>query len=161
MKEPRRPEVNRGPLNGEPGPPKNGTLLSGFTYFQTISFSGVTSKIEPFKLLQTSVSPLGRRLAPDMNAAKKSAFLGEVKLQTTVRRPECSLRLAVVLPLGVDRKDDLVYRREIAPPPVAVVEHHDVPFPGSAAWDPVRVMLTNNCWSTFVPARYARGFPQR
>ena len=50
------------PPNGEPP-------FSGFTYFQTISSFGVTSKTVPFVPEQMSVSPLGRRWAPEMNGA--------------------------------------------------------------------------------------------
>ena len=50
--------------------------MAGFTYFQTISLSGVTSKTVPLAPEQTMVLPLGRRSAPEMNDEKKSDLLG-------------------------------------------------------------------------------------
>ena len=49
-----------------PGPGPPGFPLTGLTYFQTISLSGVTSKTVPLAPEQMSVLPLGSRCAPEM-----------------------------------------------------------------------------------------------
>ena len=48
-------------------PPPGPLPRTGLTYFQTISFSGVTSNTVPFAPEQISVLPLGKRCAPEMN----------------------------------------------------------------------------------------------
>jgi hypothetical protein len=60
------------------GGPKGAPSLTGLTYFQTISFSGVTSKTVPLAPEQMSVLPLASRWAPEMNEEKKSFFFGAV-----------------------------------------------------------------------------------
>ena len=53
-----------GPMPGGPKPP-----CTGFTYFHTNFFSGVTSNSVPFGPEQTNVLPLGSRCAPEMKKA--------------------------------------------------------------------------------------------
>ena len=63
---------------GRGGGPNRAPPLTGLTYFQTISFSGVTSKMVPLAPEQMNVFPLGSRWAPEMNEEKKSSFFGAV-----------------------------------------------------------------------------------
>ncbi len=52
-----------------PKPPGPKPPFTGFTYFQTTSLSGVTSKSVPLGPEQIIVLPLGSRWAPEMKKA--------------------------------------------------------------------------------------------
>ena len=51
---------------GRGGVPIGVPALTGLTYFQTIAFSGVTSKMVPLAPEQMSVLPFDSRWAPEM-----------------------------------------------------------------------------------------------
>ena len=75
-------------------------MSRGTMYFQTTSFEGAVSQIEPRKPLASSVLPLASRCVPETIGEKKSSFFGVVKVQSGRSGPNG-------LPVGVQ----LVCRR--------------------------------------------------
>ena len=109
--------------------------LTGLTYFQTISFSGVTSKIVPLAPEQMSVLPLGSRWAPEMKKRIEVRLLRRGVAPDRLVRPVRRPGLRAYCPCVVDGQHDLVDRRILAAgPAAAVVEDEHVALRREGPW---------------------------